>query len=294
MSTVSEAISDYQRYKAGAAGQPPAPGRPAPDPAHAAALEHATRLLTPVYRAEQQQRAAAVQAERQAALPPPRDVLREAHRARADALAEVESLQQAVDRALEHLAEVTATRDAAKRDLEAVEAADTAQLIAELATGTAGRVEPAAGEQRVALADAEHQVAVASRASDRLASDLATAQQQLEAAVRAVARAVEAVLLEVAQRQAEAILAAADALDTRRAALDALGIVVTQQQRSGGAGRITAWPPEICMALSPELRGAPRMPSKFATPEGADMVRRWATAALALLVDPEADIGELV
>jgi hypothetical protein len=221
MSSVNEALSDYQRYRA-RQGEPekpppaaemPAPGggHGAPDPAaaHQAALDHSVKLLTPSYRAEWQQRAAAAAAERQAALPPPpppRDVLREAHQARADATAEVERLQTAVERARAHLAEVTEARDAARRDLEAIETAHTAQLIDELANGQAGRIEPATGAERVALAAAEHEVTIAQRAADKLAGDVTEVETRLSTAKARVEAAICAVLLAEAQRQAEAIL----------------------------------------------------------------------------------------
>ena len=293
----TEAIADYQRLKAsgGVAAPPAAAGRPAPDPTHQAALDHSVRLLVPSYRLEQQQRAAAAAAERQAALPPPtppRDVLREAHRARADATAEVERRHTAAERARTHLAEVTAARDVAWRDLEAVEAEAETALIAELASGTAGRVvDPVAGEKRVQVAECEHQVEIASRAAVKLASDLAVAQQLLEAAVRAVEAAICAVLLAEAERQAVQILAEVERLDDRRRALDGLSVEISNRQRTGGAAR-PAWPAQIREALSPQLRAPPRMPSQFSTPDGADLIRRWSTIAAALLADPEAPLAE--
>jgi hypothetical protein len=98
-------------------------------------------------------------------------------------------------------------------------------------------------------------------------------------------------LLNVAQAEAEAILQAADDLDSRRADLDALGVVITAQQRRTGAGR-QPWPASIITALQPELRGSPRLPSKFATPAGAEMGRRWSAIAAALLADPDAPLAE--
>ena len=292
MTTHNEALSDYRRFRERQAGvaADPQPGRLGPDPEHAAALTHASKLLTPAYRHEQQQQRAAAAAAERPAGPPPREVLREAHQARTAAQGEVERLQTASDRAREHLAEVSATRDTAKRALAAVEATDTARLIDELASGTAGRIEPAAGEQRVALAEAEHQVEIASRAVDKLAGDLAAGQQRLETAETKVSSAVSAMLLNVAQAEAEAILRAADDLDSRRADLDALGVVITAQQRRTGAGR-QPWPASIITALQPELRGSPRLPSKFATPAGAEMGRRWSAIAAALLVDAEAPLA---
>jgi hypothetical protein len=289
VTTPAQAIVDYERYKAGAA----APARPAPDPAHQAALEHAAKLLTPAYRHEQQQQRAAAAAAERPAGPPPRESLREAHAQRAAATAEVENLQRAGDRALDHLAEVTETRDTAQRALDAVEAEHTAQLIAELATGSAGRVEPIAGEKRVALAEAEHQVEIASRATDKIGATLAAAQQRLEAAVRAVEAAICAVLLAEAERQAAQILAEVERLDDRRRALDGLSVEISNRQRTGGAAR-PAWPAQIREALSPQLRAPPRMPSQFSTPDGADLIRRWSAVASALLADPEAQVdGDL-
>jgi hypothetical protein len=44
--------------------------------------------------------------------------------------------------------------------------------------------------------------------------------------------------------------------------------------------------------LSPELRGPPRLPSRFATPTGDSQVQRWNKLAQALMVDPEASTEE--
>jgi hypothetical protein len=295
MTTPTEAIAAYRQYQArvadDAADPPAAAGRPAPDPTQKAAAEHAVRLLVPSYRQAEQQRAAAAAAERQTALPEPRELLRKAHAERADTQAETDRLRSAADRAREHLSEVTATRDAAKESLEAVEADATARLIDELASGQAGRVvERVAGEKRVALAEIKHQFKISSRAADKLAGDLAGAEGRLASAGRAIADSVCAVLLEIARHEAEAILHDADELDARRANLDALGFQITNLQRTGGTVR-TAWPPEIRTALSPELRGAPRLPSRVASPAGSALVQRWAEVARALTNDPEAEIG---
>lgn len=260
-------------------------------------MEHAAKLLTPSYRLQQQQQRAAAEAARLAALPPgpePRESLREAHAQRAAATAEVERLHSAADRAQAHVVEVTAHRDGLQHDLDVDEAADTERLIRELAEGTAGRVvEPVAGAKRVALAEAEHEVEIASRAADKLASALGAAQQRLEIAVRAVEAAICAVLLAEAERQAVQILAEVERLDDRRRALDGLSVEISNRQRTGGAAR-PAWPAQIREALSPQLRAPPRMPSQFSTPDGADLIRRWSAVASALLADPEAQVdGDL-
>jgi hypothetical protein len=292
MTTHSEALGDYQRYRergaAGGADPPPVAQRPAPDPTHQDALQHASRLLVPSYRQAEQARAREAEAERRATLPEPRESLRTAHRERADAKRETENLQQAVNRARAHLDQVTVTRDEARQSLEAVEAEHTAQLIDELATGAAGRVEPVAGEKRVALAEAEHQVEIANRAVEKLAGDHTAAEQRVVTARAKVETAICAVLLEVAQREADALLAAADELDQRRANLDSLGIEISNLQRVSGAPR-TGWPPQIREALSPELRGPPRLPRRVAG-AGADMLQRWSEVAAALMSNPEAEI----
>jgi ParB-like nuclease domain len=66
VTTHEAALADYMKYKTGQAGDAadPPTGRPAPDAAHQAALEHASRLLVPSYRLEQQQRAAEAEADR--------------------------------------------------------------------------------------------------------------------------------------------------------------------------------------------------------------------------------------
>jgi hypothetical protein len=98
------------------------------------------------------------------------------------------------------------------------------------------------------------------------------------------------VLLAEAQRQAEAILVEADALDAKRASLDELAVSVTALQRRGGAMQRQGWPASIISALSPELRAQPRLPSRFSWPLGESLVQRWTEIAARLAQDPEAEI----
>jgi hypothetical protein len=120
MTTATEAIADYHRLKAEGLVTP---AIPAPDPAaeRQAAAEYAVRLLVPAFRAAEVQRASAAvsaaEAERRASLPPPRDVLREAHSRRGEAKAEADRLRTQLDRAKSHLADVAAARDEATRSL---------------------------------------------------------------------------------------------------------------------------------------------------------------------------------
>ena len=222
---------------------------------------------------------------------PPREALRAAHQARAEARDQVERLQTAVERARAHQAEATACRDAAKQLVEDDATENAERLIAALTSGGAGRVEAAdAGEKRIALASAEHARDIADRAVDTLAGDLAEAQRRLAIATGSAAAAVCAVLLDIAQCEAEAIPSAADDLDARRVDLDALGLQITQMQRGANRAAWPPWPAEIRTALSPQLRGAPRMPSQFSTPAGDSQVRHWAAIAEALSIDPEAEI----
>jgi hypothetical protein len=202
--------------------------RPVVDPTHRTALEHAAKLLTSSYRLEQQQRA--VEADR-TDMPEPREALRQAHQARSDAQQEADRLRNAVERARVHQAEAAEKRDAAKQVLDVVEASHAATLIAELTTGAAGRVESVARDEREALAGAEHVLGIATRAVNQLAGEFAAVETRLAAAVRAVSETVCAVLLAVAQREAEEILRAADELDARRANLDGLAFEITQRQR---------------------------------------------------------------
>jgi hypothetical protein len=92
-----------------------------------------------------------------------------------------------------------------------------------------------------------------------------------------------AVLLELAAE----ILAEAERVDDHRRVLDGLAYEVTARQR-GSQARL-AWAPQIREALSPQLRAPPRMPSLFATREGADLIRRWSELAQALLVDVDGE-----
>ena len=282
MTTHNEALSDYRRFRArqaGVAADTP-PGRLGPDPEHAAALTHASMLLVPSYRREQQkQRAAAAEAERRAGMPEPREVLREAHRMRAEAQAEADRLHssRASAPAQHHWPRLFGARDAAKRaSSRPSRPSDTrkaARRRCRPEDHPAGS-SPVAGEKRVALADAEHQVEIASRAVDKLAGDLAAAQQRLEAAARAVTGAVCAVLLSEAERQAVEILREVEALDDKRRALDGLAVEISNRQRTGGPAR-PVWPPQIREALFAPAAGA----GAYAVP-GRDGRRRKHGAAL--------------
>jgi hypothetical protein len=151
--------------------------------AQRASEKHAISLLTPPPhgREIEAERVRAAAATQQAPQQEPREALRLAHSQRAEAEKVSARLRQALDRAREHLAEAVEARDAAQRDLDTVEAADTARLIAELANG-AGRVEAGGGGERLALAAAEHQLGIANRAVETLGTDLAAAEKRLAGA----------------------------------------------------------------------------------------------------------------
>lgn len=290
-STPDAALADYERFKARQAGPADtASADPAPDPeaARQASERHAISLLTPAGRAAE---AARVRAAVVSVPPPdPRESLRSAHAQREAAAAEAIRQRSALDRANEHLASATAARDAAKRDFANIEAEHTQKLVEELAAGSAGRVAPIAGEKRVALAEAEHQLGIAQRAADKLGADLATAQTRLTAAEARVEAAICQMLLAEAERQAVEILRGVEAVDQRRARLDALTMQVTALQRRQGAAR-SGWPTAVYTALQLErLRDAPRLPSQFSTPAGDAMVQQWSRVAAALDLDPEAEI----
>jgi hypothetical protein len=245
-------------------------------------------LLTPAGRREAEARAREAERERRAALPPPRQVLREAHSERAAAQSDADRLTGAAARASEHLAAIAAERGELATAIEQAEALAARQLIEDLNAGrTTGAVPSPGGEKRIALADAEHRLNVAQRAADAVGGELAAAQQRLAAANRHVREAVAALLIEVARNEAEAILADVDALDRRRAALDQLGIEITNLQRQLGPAARAPWPQSIHEALNPELRAPPGLPSRHAgaAPEAA---RHWADVRQALLDDAEA------
>jgi hypothetical protein len=212
-SSPADALGDYRRYRerqgANYTVDPPAAAPVPEDPlaAQKASERAAIALRTPAGREAEAARLAAIAAANPR--PAPRETLRVAHQQKAEAQQEAQRLQQALDRAKEHLAEVAATRDAAKRDLEAVEAEHAAKLLEELTNGAAGRVEPIAGEKRVLLAEAEHQVEIAARAAEKLGAEYATAQTRLSTAEAKITAAVCAVLLDEGERQAVEILQAA-------------------------------------------------------------------------------------
>jgi hypothetical protein len=138
-----------------------------------------------------------------------------------------------------------------------------------------------------ALTAADRELTVVDRAFAQIEERLAEAQKRLAATNRHVREAVATLLRELARNEADAILADADALDRRRAGLDALGIELTMLERQLGAARPAAWPQSISEALHPELRDPPRLPSRFAgtAPEAA---HHWAAVRKALLEDAEA------
>jgi hypothetical protein len=243
-------------------------------------------ILTPAGRAaaERERR----EADRAALLPPPREVLRAAHAERAAAQIEADRLTAAAERASEHLAAATAERGEQATAIEQAEAIAAQQLIEQLTGGGRPPESPGTGgELRVALADADHQLVVAQRAADAVGAELDTARKRLATTNRHVREAVATLLRELARNEADAILADADALDRRRAALDALGIELTMLERQLGAARPAAWPQSISEALHPELRDPPRLPSRHAG-TAPEQCRHWAAVRKALLEDAAA------
>jgi hypothetical protein len=243
--------------------------------------------LHPSSRREAQIQARQAEHGRRAALPALRQVLREAHAERAAAQSEADRLTAAVDRAREHRGSVAGRRDEIAQTIAAGDDAAAARLIAELTSGSGRPVDNDLGEGiavSVALTAAERELAVADRALTQLEEQLAAAQQSLAAANRSVREAVAALLRALARTEAEAILVDADALDRRRAGLDALGIELTQLERQLGLAPRAAWPQSINEALHPELRDPPRLPSRHAG-TAPEQSHRWSAVRQALIED---------
>jgi hypothetical protein len=232
----------------------------------------AVQLLHPHWRNQ-----AIAQAEARAREPEPRQWLRDAHASRTAARVEAERLEGTSARARAHLDRVNAHHAGLTAEIEADEARSTEQLLEELASGMAGRSAPSSrmeGERRLALASAEAEKKTAERAIEQLTEQVEATRRRVVASSRAVQEAVAAVMIEAARREAESILADETALNSRRAALDAAGVEITDLQRQMGIrpGE-KPWPSVIRDALLAE-RPAAILPSRFAgaAPEAA---QRW-------------------
>jgi hypothetical protein len=129
----------------------------------------------------------------------------------------------------------------------------------------------------VKLAGLEHEVAVATRAVDTLAGELAAARKAEATTQAAVHRAVGRLLLDHAEASAERLLALEREVVAGRDELDALARAITNLQRHDVVKPV--WPPQIAQAISPL---EPLRPGRADEAE----VRRWAELIRQLTRDP--------
>jgi len=195
-------------------------------------------------------------------------------------VAEVNRLTTALARAKAHHATVAAERASLAETIDQAEAAAAKLLIDRLGRGGPGpsdEVADAAGELRVKLAGLEHEVAVATRAVDTLAGELAAARKAEATTQAAVHRAVGRLLLDHAEASAERLLALEREVVAGRDELDALARAITNLQRHDVVKPV--WPPQIAQAISPL---EPLRPGRADEAE----VRRWAELIRQLTRDP--------
>jgi hypothetical protein len=243
-------------------------------------VEQNLKLFSPQHRAAEQEKAAQAQAEKRKQLPPAREVMREVHDGYIEAVGEVDRLTTALGRAKAHQDTVAAERASLAETIDQAEAAAAKLLIDRLGRGGSGpcdEVADAAGELRVKLADLEHDVAVATRAVDTLAGELAAARKAEGMAQTAVHRAVGRLLLDHAVVSADRQLAMERELVAGRDELDALAQAITDLQRHDVVKPI--WPPQIAHAINPPE------PLRAGRADEAD-VRRWAELIRQLTRDP--------
>jgi hypothetical protein len=196
------------------------------------------------------QRAEAEAERKRKAGPDPNAVLREAHRLRAEAQAEVARLTPQLDTVRKvvfdlearHSEQATAVQDA---DQAAVE-----KLIAAIATGNQSLpLNPKNGAVQNQTAATGSRLRIATAARDRLMADLAKAQDRLTRTGFAVARCALAVLTDQAADEANTVIKIESELRRRRAGLDRLALLLTSENRR--LNHSAPLPPQISRALYP-------------------------------------------
>ena len=196
------------------------------------------------------QRAEAEAERKRKAGPDPNAVLRDAHRLRAEAQAEVARLTPQLDTVRKvvfdlearHSEQATAVQDA---DQAAVE-----KLIAAIATGNQSLpLNPKNGAVQNQTAATGSRLRIATAARDRLMADLAKAQDRLTRTGFAVARCALAVLTDQAADEANTVIKIESELRRRRAGLDRLALLLTSENRR--LNHSAPLPPQISRALYP-------------------------------------------
>jgi hypothetical protein len=211
-----------------------------------------------------------------------RESLREAHSARASAKAKLREVQEVVERGRKLVASLAA--EAAS--FAGVEDEADAARADSLRNGAPLDLPPALADRLRRKTEIDADAEAARRAHALLADEAIAAQQELDAAARAVERAVESVLVAEGEAVvAEMLAAERRALDLRHS-LQALSMTWIGRD---GAGRPRPFP------LSPRLRAALNEPPLNAAPlpPGPDplapLAAGWRGYADRLLADPNAD-----
>jgi hypothetical protein len=237
-------------------------------------------VLTPAGRREAEARAREAERERRAQLPPPRDVLREAHARLAEAEGEAARLGEAAERASEHRRSVAERRARIANTIEAEGEAAAADLIAEL-TGSDRPLASDLGDgiaTSAALAAADRELAIADLAVAQLDEQLAEASRKRTAAAVAVRRAACNLLLQHAAKWAERLHSMESAILSARDGLDALSRVITDAQRAETVR--PAWPARIGQAINP-------LEPPRAARATAELLAQWRDTLAELMRDPE-------
>jgi hypothetical protein len=209
---------------------------------------------------ERRQIEAAAEAERKANKP--LAVLRAAHTLQTEAQAEVDRLDPLVARARELVAEIEGRARAQEAEAKAARAAAAEALVEALVAGKA-LPPPVRPPDRSDLNDAA-ELATAGAALEKLETELTAARDLLQRRGHGVSRCAVAVLVDQAADLANGIIADQAALDQRRADLDSLATLLTNEGR-----RLNRQPPSLPPQITRALYSPDRQLTGAANPIAA-------------------------
>ena len=235
------------------------------------------------------QAATTLAAVREAAREDPRAMLRAAHAERDAATADIVRLTDTLARARAHRAAIAARQRAAEARARHADSAAAEGLIAAFASGASAAV--AVDDDAVAkAAKLGREAEIADAAVSRLASELATAEDQARVAgwrVRALGLAVlEAHGVELA----EAMLIEQENMRQRRARLGQLQSLIVVQGRSLFGDAAITPPPTISAAVAASDPPLAWQSSSLYVPRQAETPNPWSESFQALIADAEAEI----
>jgi hypothetical protein len=235
------------------------------------------------------QAAATVAAVRAAAGEDPRAALRLAHADKLAAAADIARLTDTLARARQHLAATAARRSAAEAHARHADSEAAAGLIAAFSAAASAAVavdDDAAAKAAKLGREAE----IAGAAADRLAAELAAAEDRERVCAWRVKALALAVVEAHGEALAEAMLAEQQEMRNRRAQLSDLQLLLTTEGRAVFGDAVSP-PAAIAAAVTATDPPAAWRPSSPYVSRPADPPNPWTGCFRTLLEDAEAKVG---